>query len=227
MTVYFDPAIKRPEGCRCMVPLPHSGYQCVCLVKPTPNPVDALLAEIPGDTVVFRPLDGKSEGYTAAEMRAEIAAGSELGMTYGSDLLRIARDTLRRQAGQPVSEESENFIRNTLAAVRAERPKMLEPPHDDIPAELTVADFAARILCGMSAHNDSWVNVPTSSRGGFYGLTIRDAMIREFGSHPFGQIAYLAAYAAWNDTEDWARNPHPVEPVTFPDFGEDEETPTP
>lgn len=205
-----------------MVPNPHLGRGCVCLFKPEPNPVDALLSEIPGDTVVFRPLDSsKPEGYTAAEMRAEIASRTELGMTYGSDLLRIARDTLRRQAGQSVSdatmrEESENFIRNTLAAIRAERPKMLEPPCSDIPAELTVADFAARVQCAMAAHNDSWVPVSTTAAGGFYKLSIRDAMVREFGTHPLGQVAFLATYTAWNDMDDWSRNPQPVESLSFP-----------
>lgn len=56
-----------------------------------------LIAEIsPADTILWETSDG--ELYTAAQLRSEIEAGSEVGRQYASDLLRVSRDYLRRRA---------------------------------------------------------------------------------------------------------------------------------
>lgn len=55
-----------------------------------------LLSEVPADTIVFRPLDGLG-GRSAGQMIQEIKTDTELGRQYGSDLLRVARDFLKRQ----------------------------------------------------------------------------------------------------------------------------------
>lgn len=55
-----------------------------------------LIAEIiPAESVIYRTIDGS---YTAGEMIREVRDGTELGRQYSSDLLRISRDFLARQA---------------------------------------------------------------------------------------------------------------------------------
>jgi hypothetical protein len=62
--------------------------------------IASLLREIsPADSVVFRTLDGRV--FTADELRRRIEEGDELGREYASDLFRISRDLLRRQAVRP------------------------------------------------------------------------------------------------------------------------------
>jgi hypothetical protein len=59
--------------------------------------LSSLLGEIaPADSVAWRTADGAS--FTAEQLRREIESGSELGQQYASDLLRVARDMLARQA---------------------------------------------------------------------------------------------------------------------------------
>lgn len=57
--------------------------------------VIALLRELPSHTIVWR-TTGKS--FTAEELIKEIELGTETGLQYASDLLRIARDFLSRKA---------------------------------------------------------------------------------------------------------------------------------
>jgi hypothetical protein len=55
-----------------------------------------LIAEItPAESIIYRTIDGS---YTAGEMIREVRDGTELGRQYSSDLLRISRDFLARQA---------------------------------------------------------------------------------------------------------------------------------
>jgi hypothetical protein len=62
----------------------------------------SLLAEVlPAATVVWRTTDG--EAYTAADLRHHIEIGDEVGQQYASDLLRVARDFLRRSAVRGVA----------------------------------------------------------------------------------------------------------------------------
>lgn len=53
-----------------------------------------LVSELPENAVIYRPLDGKSEGYTTKEVTDEIDSGTDLGRQYGTDLLRVARSML-------------------------------------------------------------------------------------------------------------------------------------
>jgi hypothetical protein len=63
------------------------------------NVLAGLLAEVlPSDTVVWRTTAG--DVYTAVELRRHIEQGDEIGQAYASDLLRVARDFLRRRASQ-------------------------------------------------------------------------------------------------------------------------------
>lgn len=55
-----------------------------------------LLAELNDDTIVFRTIDGHN--FTAREMYNEIKNETPNGRAYISDLLRISRDFLKRQA---------------------------------------------------------------------------------------------------------------------------------
>jgi hypothetical protein len=65
--------------------------------------VAGLLREIsPADAIVWRTLDGRE--YTADELRRRIEEGDELGREFASDLFRIARDLLRRQAKRPKNQ---------------------------------------------------------------------------------------------------------------------------
>lgn len=50
----------------------------------------------PGDSIIYRTMDG--DNYTAENMVQNIEEGSEIGRQYASDLLRIARDMLKRAA---------------------------------------------------------------------------------------------------------------------------------
>jgi len=54
-----------------------------------------LLREVPEDTIVFKATSGI---FTAKDMIKEVEDGTEFGHQYGSDVLRIARDLLARQA---------------------------------------------------------------------------------------------------------------------------------
>ena len=63
------------------------------------NVLSGLLAEVlPSETVVWRTTDG--DVFTAGELRHHIEMGDELGQQYASDLLRVARDFLRRTAAR-------------------------------------------------------------------------------------------------------------------------------
>lgn len=63
------------------------------------NVLSGLLAEVlPSETVVWRTTDG--DAYTAGDLRHHIELGDEIGQQYASDLLRVARDLLRRAAGR-------------------------------------------------------------------------------------------------------------------------------
>lgn len=65
--------------------------------------VAGLLREIsPADAVVFRTLDGRE--HTADDLRRRIEEGDDLGREFASDLFRIARDLLRRQANRPKNQ---------------------------------------------------------------------------------------------------------------------------
>ena len=56
-----------------------------------------LMAEVSQpDTPVFRAADGAT--YTAEQMIRHIREGSPIGQQYASDLLRVSRDMLARQA---------------------------------------------------------------------------------------------------------------------------------
>lgn len=60
-----------------------------------------LLAEIaPAESVIYRTIEGS---FTAGEMIREIREGTDLGRQYSSDLLRISRDFLARQAQREAS----------------------------------------------------------------------------------------------------------------------------
>jgi hypothetical protein len=61
--------------------------------------ISGLLREVsPANAVVWRTAGG--EAYTAAELGRHIESGDDLGNQYASDLLRIARDLLRRSANR-------------------------------------------------------------------------------------------------------------------------------
>ncbi|MFT9497899.1 hypothetical protein [Anaerosolibacter sp.] len=51
---------------------------------------------VPNETILFRTLDG--EVYSAQQLENEIKNGTEIGRQYTSDILRIARDLLKRRA---------------------------------------------------------------------------------------------------------------------------------
>jgi|GEM_PF-1280199 hypothetical protein len=56
-----------------------------------------LIAEVaPASSVIYRTMDGSA--ISAGDMIREVDAGSELGRQYASDLLRVSRDFLIRQA---------------------------------------------------------------------------------------------------------------------------------
>jgi hypothetical protein len=62
--------------------------------------VSGLIREVsPAAEVIWRTSDGCT--YTAAELQRHIEAGDEIGRQYASDLLRVARDFLRRAANRP------------------------------------------------------------------------------------------------------------------------------
>jgi hypothetical protein len=59
-----------------------------------------LIREVsPADAVLWRTAGG--DEYTADELERHIEAGDEIGRQYGSDLLRVSRDFLRRTANRP------------------------------------------------------------------------------------------------------------------------------
>jgi hypothetical protein len=61
--------------------------------------VSGLIREVsPADEVLWRTSDGS---YTAAELQRHVEAGDDIGRQYASDLLRVARDFLRRAANRP------------------------------------------------------------------------------------------------------------------------------
>lgn len=51
---------------------------------------------VPNNTILFRTLEG--EEYTAQQIEEEIKNGTDLGRQYTSDILRVARDLLKRRA---------------------------------------------------------------------------------------------------------------------------------
>jgi hypothetical protein len=58
-----------------------------------------LLGEVTrGDAIVWRTMDGTA--FTASRLRTEIEEGTDIGLQYASDLLRVARDMLERAAGR-------------------------------------------------------------------------------------------------------------------------------
>lgn len=48
------------------------------------------------DTIIYRTMDGTQ--FTAKEMLSDVEEGGEIGKQYTSDILRVARDLLKRQA---------------------------------------------------------------------------------------------------------------------------------
>ena len=60
-----------------------------------------LLAEVPGEDVVWRDTSGGE--HMANELRAAIEAGTPFGRAYASDILRVSRDLLRRTARRPAA----------------------------------------------------------------------------------------------------------------------------
>lgn len=56
-----------------------------------------LLKEVPPDTIMLRLLDGKPPR-TAAMLIQLIEDRDEIGLQYASDVLRVARDLIARQA---------------------------------------------------------------------------------------------------------------------------------
>ena len=60
----------------------------------------SMLDELPPDERVQRFTNG--EQYNARQMAAEIRAGTDVGRTYASDLLRISRDLLARRARRAI-----------------------------------------------------------------------------------------------------------------------------
>lgn len=69
--------------------------------QPMREVLASLLHEIPASTPVYR--DGE-RAYTAEEMAAAIDAGTPTALAYASDLLRVARDFLGRQASKKGSD---------------------------------------------------------------------------------------------------------------------------
>jgi hypothetical protein len=62
-----------------------------------------LISEVvPADTVIWRTASGDS--FKAVELRRQIADGTEIGQQYASDVLRVARDFLKRKANRRESE---------------------------------------------------------------------------------------------------------------------------
>jgi hypothetical protein len=57
---------------------------------------------IPAHTVIWRTATG--ELFTAAELRIQIEEGTDIGQQYASDVLRVARDFLKRKANRRESE---------------------------------------------------------------------------------------------------------------------------
>lgn len=57
----------------------------------------ALLNEIPEDTIVYKTM---SHFYTAYELKQEMENDSIIARSWGSDLLRISRDMIIRQANK-------------------------------------------------------------------------------------------------------------------------------
>jgi hypothetical protein len=57
---------------------------------------------IPADTVMWRTATGDS--FTAAELCKHIQDGTDIGQQYSSDVLRVARDFLKRKANRKESE---------------------------------------------------------------------------------------------------------------------------
>jgi hypothetical protein len=57
-----------------------------------------LLQEVPADTIVFR--TANNDTYTAAQLITELEQSTELGHSYGSDMLRVCRDFIKRQANK-------------------------------------------------------------------------------------------------------------------------------
>ena len=65
--------------------------------------IASLLREVsPKDAVIWRTLSG--DEYTASELQRHIEEGDEIGRQYSSDLLRVARDFLRRTASRKKPE---------------------------------------------------------------------------------------------------------------------------
>ena len=58
--------------------------------------LSGLLGEVSADTVMWRSVSGDT--YTASELREQIEQGTDLGRQYAADLLRVARDLLKRSA---------------------------------------------------------------------------------------------------------------------------------
>lgn len=63
------------------------------------------LRENPKDTVVWRLM---SHYYTRDEMIAEIEDRTEIGKRYVSDVFRIARDMIARQAARPIPTDEQD-----------------------------------------------------------------------------------------------------------------------
>jgi hypothetical protein len=67
---------------------------------PTAILANVILEYYPPEQPIYRTLDGSI--YTGQEMAREVQAGTEIGRKYSSDLLRVCRDLLARQAQNAV-----------------------------------------------------------------------------------------------------------------------------
>ena len=88
-----------------------------------------------------------------------------------------------------------------------------------VAAALTNEQIAAKMLAAMDAREASWTHRHSDDGResiGFYGRTLRECFVEQFGDDPIGELAYYCANFAWNDAEEWARNPQPLRNIAFP-----------
>ncbi len=108
--INIDTATARSPSLRYLL----KGIEQMLATQPTPplrsisrsisrDTFSGLIKEvIPANTIIWRTATG--ELFTADELRKQIEEGTEVGQQYASDVLRVARDFLKRKANRRESE---------------------------------------------------------------------------------------------------------------------------
>lgn len=87
-----------------------------------------------------------------------------------------------------------------------------DTPKINVTAHRQAHDWLAHhVMTAAEMHHASY-----EPEAGTYKISIHDACAEVFGDSPFGQVAFLMLFCAWNDAQDWCRERMPCTKAEYP-----------